>query len=423
MKQIFSRIKNFVIKKKTISLVILAGLIIVGILIKQFLFTTNTITYTTAQAEKGTFVLSITASGQVSATNNATVSTQASGVVKEVFVQNDQQVASGDKIAELDLDLEGKLRSTQSWSSYQSAQNSLDTAKANMFSTQSTMLTQWKSFMDTAQSGSYQNSDGTPRNDTRQLPQYMPINDDWLAAEAKYKIQQNVVNQAQTALSAAWLSYQQSSPIIYAPISGTVTGLSLQPETVLTAQSNSSGNATSQKIASIKTNAAAQLSVNLSEVNVTKIKIGNKATITLDALPDKTYTGKVISIDTIGAISSGVTNYPAIIGLDSEVPEILPNMSVTATIITNVLNDVIMVPTSSIQTINGQSIIKIMKNGKVSETPVETGESNSTQTVIISGINATDEVITNAVNSSTAKTTQGTSVFGSFGGNRAVGPR
>jgi len=423
MKQIFSRIKNFVIKKKTISLVILAGLIIVGILIKQFLFTTNTITYTTAQAEKGTFVLSITASGQVSATNNATVSTQASGVVKEVFVQNDQQVASGDKIAELDLDLEGKLRSTQSWSSYQSAQNSLDTAKANMFSTQSTMLTQWKSFMDTAQSGSYQNSDGTPRNDTRQLPQYMSINDDWLAAEAKYKIQQNVVNQTQTALSAAWLSYQQSSPIIYAPISGTVTGLSLQPETVLTAQSNSSGNATSQKIASIKTNAAAQLSVNLSEVNVTKIKIGNKATITLDALPDKTYTGKVISIDTIGAISSGVTNYPAIIGLDSEVPEILPNMSVTATIITNVLNDVIMVPTSSIQTINGQSIIKIMKNGKVSETPVETGESNSTQTVIISGINATDEVITNAVNSSTAKTTQGTSVFGSFGGNRAVGPR
>jgi len=423
MKQIFSRIKNFVIKKKTISLVILAGLIIVGILIKQFLFTTNTITYTTAQAEKGTFVLSITASGQVSATNNATVSTQASGVVKEVFVQNDQQVASGDKIAELDLDLEGKLRSTQSWSSYQSAQNSLDTAKANMFSTQSTMLTQWKSFMDTAQSGSYQNSDGTPRNDTRQLPQYMSVNDDWLAAEAKYKIQQNVVNQTQTALSAAWLSYQQSSPIIYAPISGTVTGLSLQPETVLTAQSNSSGNATSQKIASIKTNAAAQLSVNLSEVNVTKIKIGNKATITLDALPDKTYTGKVISIDTIGAISSGVTNYPAIIGLDSEVPEILPNMSVTATIITNVLNDVIMVPTSSIQTINGQSIIKIMKNGKVSETPVETGESNSTQTVIISGINATDEVITNAVNSSTAKTTQGTSVFGSFGGNRAVGPR
>ena len=423
MKQIFSRIKNFVIKKKTISLVILAGLIIVGILIKQFLFTTNTITYTTAQAEKGTFVLSITASGQVSATNNATVSTQASGVVKEVFVQNDQQVASGDKIAELDLDLEGKLRSTQSWSSYQSAQNSLDTAKANMFSTQSTMLTQWKSFMDTAQSGSYQNSDGTPRNDTRQLPQYMSINDDWLAAEAKYKIQQNVVNQTQTALSAAWLSYQQSSPIIYAPISGTVTGLSLQPETVLTAQSNSSGNATSQKIASIKTNAAAQLSVNLSEVNVTKIKIGNKATITLDALPDKTYTGKVISIDTIGAISSGVTNYPAIIGLDSEVPEILPNMSVTATIITNVLNDVIIVPTSSIQIINGQSIIKIMKNGKVSETPVETGESNSTQTVIISGINATDEVITNAVNSSTAKTTQGTSVFGSFGGNRAVGPR
>src|SRR3989344_6249573 len=107
--------------------------------------------------------------------------------------------------------------------------------------------------MDLAQSSLYQNSDQSPNTTNRQLPQYMSVNDEWLSAEAKYKQQENVVAQAQTALNTSWLTYQQSSSVIYAPISGTVTGLSLQTGSVLTAQSNTTGTAASQKIASIQT--------------------------------------------------------------------------------------------------------------------------------------------------------------------------
>lgn len=375
--------------------------------------------YQTAQAEKGTLVVSVTASGQVSAANNTSVTTQASGVVSNVFVKNDQIVKAGDKIAELELDLDGKLRASQALASYQSSKNNLETAQANFYSLRSTMLTNWTTYMDIAQGSTYQNADGTPRTDQRQLSQFMVSSDDWLATEAKYKNQQAVVNQAQTSVNSGWLNYQQASPIIYAPISGTVTGLSLQNGTVLLAQSNSSGSASSQKIASIKTNAAAQLKVNLTEIDVVNVKIGNKATITFDALPGKTYTGEVISIDTIGATSSGVTIYPAVIGLDAEIPEILPNMAVNSKIITKVLDNMIIVPSGAIQTAGGQSTVRVLKNGQVTQSQVEVGGSNDTQTAIISGISETDVVITAVTNATPSSNTRSgsSSPFSALGGN------
>ena len=184
--------------------------------------------YQTAQAEKGTLVVSVTGSGNVSATNSTSVSTQATGVISNVYVNDGDQVKTGDRIAEIELDLQGKQRSSQSLASYQSAKNSLESAKADLYTTQSTMFGKWKTFMDIAQNSTYQNSDGTPNNINRSLPEFHIANDDWLATEAKYKNQQNIVNQAQTAINAAWYSYQQNSSTVYAPISGTVTGLSLR---------------------------------------------------------------------------------------------------------------------------------------------------------------------------------------------------
>ncbi len=125
--------------------------------------------------------------------------------------------------------------------------------------------------MDLVQSGIYQNSDGSPKTDFRQLPQFVSTQDDWLSTEAQYINQQNTI-------TANWLSYQQSSPIIYAPISGTVTGFGLQIGSVITAQSNSSGTSTAQKIASIVTEAIPTVTVNLTEIDAPKVKIGNKVT-------------------------------------------------------------------------------------------------------------------------------------------------
>lgn len=377
--------------------------------------------YQTTQVEKGTLVISVTASGQVLQANSATVDTKASGVVSKIYVENGQKVQTGDKVAEIDLDLEGRQRASQALASYESAKNALETAKYNYYALQSDMLTKWKTYMDTAQNSTYQNPDGSPKTDTRQLPQFVSTSDDWLTTEAKYKNQENVVNQAQISLSSAWLSYQQTSLTVYAPITGTVTGLALQIGSVLTAQSNSSGTSTAQKIASIQTGAPPMIQVNLSQVDTPKVKIGNKATLTLDAFLGKTFTGQVVSVDTIGAVSSGVTTYPAVIKLDTEAPGVFSNMTASASIITNVKDNALLVPSGAVQANNGESTVRILRNGQVFSTPVEIGDSNNTQTEIASGINEGDIVVTSISATGTSRTirTQGGSVFGGFGGGGA----
>lgn len=385
---------------------------------KKFGNQKSAVEYQTTVAEKGTLIVSISSSGQVSGVNSASVTTQTSGVVKNIFVENGQLVTSGDPIAEVDLDMDGKQRASQALASYQNAKNSLDSTQVNLYSLQSTLFANWKTYMDTAQNSTYQNSDGSPKTDQRQLPDFMIKNDDWLSAEAKYKNQQNVISASQTSVNSAWASYQQSSPIIYAPISGTITGLSLQIGSVLTAQTGSSGNSASQRIANIKTSAVPVISVNLTEIDVPKVKIGNKATITMDALSGKTFTGQVVSVDSTGEVSSGVTTYLAVIKLDTPDENIFPNMSAQTSIITQIKNEALLVPVSAVQTQNGQSIVKVLKNNQVEEKSVETGLSSSTQMEITSGLKEGDEVITNAISSTTTQSSGTRSVFSSFGGGR-----
>jgi len=374
--------------------------------------------YQTTEAEKGNLIVSVSASGQVLEANSATINTKASGVVNKIYVENGQNVQTGDIIAEIDLDLEGRQRESQALSSYQSAKNALENTKISYYTMQSDLLLNWKTYMDLAQNSTYQNSDGSPNTNNRQLPQYMSTNDQWLAVEAKYKNQENVVAQAQTSLNSSWLSYQQTSHLVYAPISGTVTGLSLQIGSVLTAQSNSSGTSTAQKIASIQTGAPPIIQVNLSQIDTPKVKVNNKATLTFDAFPDKTFTGKVISIDTIGAVTSGVTTYPAMIKLDTEQPEIFSNMTASANIITKVKDNVVLVPTSAIQTQNGQSFVRILKNGKVEEVNVILGLSSTSQQEIISGLSEGETIITNYITSSanSQSNNQTQSPFSGMGG-------
>lgn len=375
--------------------------------------------YQTATVEKGTLIVSITGSGTVTSANSATVTTQTSGVVKKLFVENGKLVKSGDPIAEVDLDMDGKQRAAQALASYQGAKNSLDNANATYYSLQSTLYTEWKTYMDISQNSTYQNPDGSANTGNRVLTPFTISQDDWLAAEAKFKNQQGVIAQAQTSVNSTWASYQQASPVIYAPISGTISGLSLQIGSVLTAQTGSSGNSTAQRIANIKTAATPTITVNLTEVDAPKIKIDNKTTITMDALPGKSYTGHIISIDTTGTISSGVTSYPAVIKLDTGGDEIFPNMSAQANIITDVKDNALLIPTAAVQNQGGQSTVRVMQKGTPVSVNVEVGLTSATQTEILSGISEGDTIITNVTNGATNTTSnQNRSVFGGggFGG-------
>lgn len=430
---ILSRIKALFGNRKRAAIIAVIVILVGYFGYTRYVASTKKPTYQTAQAQKSTLVTSVSASGQILSTNIINISTSASGVVGQVYVKNGDKVNAGDRIAQITLDLSGQQQFTQASASFLSAKHNLDAANAALFSLQSTLFSKWKTYTDLATNSTYQNADGSPNTSNRTLPAFTTVQDDWFAAEANFKNQQGAIAAAQADLGSKSVSYQQASPTITAPIPGTVSNLGIVPNMTLGTQGSSvsvgtggsvSSNSNTQTVAVVQNESMPIATFNVSETDISSLKIGEEATVTLDATGNKTFTGKVATVDNIGAVTSGVTNYKVLIAFDTDAPGVLPNMAASAKIITNVKNDVVLVPTAAVQTTGGQATVRIMKNGNPVSVPVEVGDSNDTQTEIISGVNEGDTVVTSITNPTTTGSGGATSPFGGGGAGgafRAIG--
>ena len=177
--------------------------------------------------------------------------------------------------------------------------------------------------------------------------------------------------------------------------------------------------------------------ISLNEVDVAKIKIEQKTTLTFDAVPGLTLSGIVSDIDAVGTVSQGVVTYIVKISFDTQDERIKPGMSVSAAIITDMKEGVLVMPNSAIKSQGGISYIENFDTplappiagviGSISKItpnkiPVEIGLSNDSQSEIISGIKEEDEIVIRTILGAVAKTTA-PSIFGSSTGNKSSAVR
>lgn len=427
----FQKIRTAFFAHKKLAVILLIILLVGGFFLWQRqAASSQTPQYQTAKVEKGTIVSSVSTSGTVLTSNLINVQSGSSGVVKEVYVQDGETVTTGQKIAEVQLDLSGQQKNTQAWASYLSAKTALDAANANLYSLQADMFSKSETFYNLATNSTYQNADGTPNYTNRALPEFHIAEKEWLASEAKFKNQQAVITQAQVAVDSNYLSYEQTSSTITAPSAGTLTNLTIAPgitigssqgssSTSTTSTSTSNQSSSNETIAVIKGEGNPIVSVNVSEIDVARLKVGQQATVTLDSIADKTFTGRVLTVDKIGEVSSGVTNYPVTIQLDNNLPEILPNMAASAKVIVATKEDALLVPSQAIQTQNGSKIVRILKNKKLNNVVVETGLTSDSQTEIVSGLSAGETIVTSQNQAEQTSSQSGSgSLFGGFGGGQ-----
>lgn len=171
--------------------------------------------------------------------------------------------------------------------------------------------------------------------------------------------------------------------------------------------------------------------ISLNEVDMVGIKLKQNATLTFDAIPDLSITGEVVEIDTVGTVSQGVVTYNVKVSFDTEDTRVKPGMSVSASIITDVKQDVLLAPNSAIKSQNGLNYVEMFDSPLVTSTngltsfmsliapnkiPVEIGLSNDSHTEIISGIKEGDEIVTRTILPTAKKTTSAPSIFGSSSG-------
>lgn len=179
--------------------------------------------------------------------------------------------------------------------------------------------------------------------------------------------------------------------------------------------------------------------ITLNEVDAAKIKLNQKATISFDALSDLTIAGKVAEVDSLGTVSSGVVTYTIKISFDTQDDRIKPGMSVSASIITEMKQDVLAIQSSAIKNKGNRSYVEKFKielplpmtgvQGSISPIPpeqtnIETGISDDTKTEIMSGLKEGDIVVIKTIkgtSTSTTSTTTPKANTGILGGGKIGG--
>jgi len=160
----------------------------------------------------------------------------------------------------------------------------------------------------------------------------------------------------------------------------------------------------------------------LNEVDVVQVKVGQKATLTFDALPDLSISGKVIEVDTVGTVSQGVVSYGVKLILDTQDERIKSGMSITADIITDSKQDILVLPNSSIKSQGNSYYVELVEVSEemkqqlltnvsgailpqpLKMQPVEIGLSNDLFTEIVSGLEEGDIVVITTISPTTNQT-------------------
>lgn len=193
---------------------------------------------------------------------------------------------------------------------------------------------------------------------------------------------------------------------VRAPIDGVVVDVSVKKGDSLSSGGTVATIITTQKIASMT----------LNEIDVTKVKTGQKATITFDAIEDLTVAGQVTEVDAIGTASQGVVSYGVTIGFDTQDERIKTSMSLNASIIIDSKVDVLAVPNTAIKTkgdinyvqvltdsgINANNLQGIITDKILENRTVLIGLADDTNTEIASGLTEGEYVVIKTITTTAA---------------------
>jgi len=374
----------------------------------------NQAQYQTEAVTRGTIISTVNESGNVASGSQAGVGSPTTGIVTEIYVKDGDTVTQGQNLFKV-KSIATAQEIASAYSNYLSAQTTLNSAKSKMNSLQSALFVANQKFIT-------DRGVNNPTDQQKADPVYIEESANWLQAESDYNNQSAVISQAQAAVNNASLSYQATQDsVVTAPISGTVANIVIKKGDQVTASGgNLSSNQTSNSstannaILYIGNYSNPYIKLQASEVDITNIHPGQKATITLSAFSGKTFVGTVDQVDTTGTISSGVVTYNVFITFVAPPSDIKPGMSATVNIQTARKDNVLIIPSSTVQTTNGQSTVRVLQNGQITSITVETGISSDTDTEITSGLSEGDMVITGTRVSGQGST--GSSPFSGFRG-------
>ncbi|MBP1157390.1 MULTISPECIES: HlyD family efflux transporter periplasmic adaptor subunit [unclassified Paenibacillus] len=139
-----------------------------------------------------------------------------------------------------------------------------------------------------------------------------------------------------------------------------------------------------------------QLPIAVDELDLTSIKVGQKAQVKVDALSGRTFEGEVTSVSNVGTTSNGVTTYVVVVSVqNTEQNDLKYAMTATAEIYIQDKKDIVIMPIEAVQTQRGKTYVSLQKaDGTVEEQhEIQIGIRSETHVEIVSGLNEGEQVV------------------------------
>ena len=303
-------------KKRYIIGVICASLILLSLMtfIKK-----GSIKYNTKAITKATITQLVEASGTIKPINTIAVGTQVSGTVAKIYVDYNSIVKKGDLLAELDPSL---------------FQANVDQSNAKLRNAKA----------------SYQRVKATLNYKENNYKRYKHLyeknyvsRDDVELAEANYLQAKADLDAATAEVSAASASLENNLTNlryskITSPVDGTVISRAVDVGQTVAASFN-----TPTLFEVAKDLTKMQIETSVSEADIGKIKVGQKATYTLDGYQDKKFHGEVTQVRLASTTTNNVVTYTVIISVDNTEGFAIPGMTANVSIKVGEAKDVLCV--------------------------------------------------------------------------------
>ena len=420
----------------------LLGLLCVGAIVAAILLVgpasgSTTAVTRTATAAEGVVQSTVSGSGNLQPASQLNLGFKTGGTVTKIYVDQGEYVTEGKLIAELNP---------------QSAEVTLEQAKAALLSARATLAKEEETDGEGSSAPKSESTKVTPQDSGKKSSANS-------ASQSSTSTVSTATREANLASARAEvrsneLTVQSDEEAVgdtklYAPQSGTIVSLSGQVGEVVTgsgttkasssSSSSSSGSGSSATGGSTATGrstsgtssssssgsdssgssssafavlsdlSSMQLVVALSESEIGNVKVGQIATVTVEALEGRTQgstssgasklAAHVGEVATLSTSSSGVVSYDVTFQLDQMAPGLKPGMSATAEVVVKQAEGV-NVPTTAISA----DSVTVVRGGKNLRRRVVTGLAGNTSTIVLSGLKAGETVVLPAATSTSSST-------------------
>lgn len=360
------------------------------------------VAYTTVPAAKASFTVEVSATGTLQPLTQVDISSELSGVVRSVAVDENDTVRKGDVLAELDT--------TRITANVDRARASVKVADAQVGQARTTLAEAEQTLTRSA----------ALAKRGMVAPQSLET-----ATATRDRAQASVaVAEANLAIAEAELKLQEtdlSKSRIYAPIDGIVLTRSVDPgQTVASSLQAPVLFVIAADLRKMELKAA------IDEADIGSVKVGQQARFTVDAFPDRAFNAAIRDISFASVTTEGVVTYDARLDVDNAELLLRPGMTATVSVVTRKAEGVLTVPATafrftppveraargwSLQRMfmpprpqgqertrrrdaDGLRTLYVLKNGAPEAVKVKTGSTDGESIEILSGLAEGDQVVT-----------------------------